>query len=75
MHSGQNILGCYFPESFLQSGQYFLSLLIVKNKKRAIFIERDILNFIVVDAKREIGTYMGKEPGSIRPRFEWRKLN
>ncbi|MDU8885486.1 ABC transporter ATP-binding protein [Yeosuana sp. MJ-SS3] len=73
--NGQNILACYFPESFLQSGQYFLSLFIVENKKRAIFIERDILNFVVVDSGREIGTYMGREPGSIRPRFEWRKLN
>ena len=75
LNTGLNKLSCYFPESFLQSGQYFLSLFIIKNKKKAIFIERDILNFVVVDASREIGVYMGREPGYIRPQFEWEKRN
>lgn len=68
---GHNILTCYFPEGFLQSGQYFLSFFIVENKKRAIFIEKDILSFVVVEAGREIGVYMGREPGYIKPKFHW----
>jgi len=72
---GLNILACYIPKGFLQSGQYFLSLFFVEDKRSAIFIEKDILSFVVVDAQREIGTYMGKEPGYIRPNFLWKKLN
>jgi lipopolysaccharide transport system ATP-binding protein len=75
LKTGLNILNCYFPEEFLQSGQYFLSLFIVENKKSAIFIERDILSFVVVDAGRELGVYMGREPGYISPKFEWEHNN
>lgn len=72
---GANIFGCYIPKGFLQSGQYFLSLFIIEDKRKAIFIEKDILSFVVVNAQREIGVYMGKEPGYIRPKFNWKKLN
>ncbi len=75
LQTGLNILCCYFPKGFLQSGQYFLSLLVVENKKRAIFIERDLISFIVVDAGRELGVYMGREPGYIRPIFNWKRLS
>ncbi|MCB0447368.1 MAG: ATP-binding cassette domain-containing protein [Gelidibacter sp.] len=75
LKTGLNSLSCFFPESFLQSGQYFLSLFIVENKKSAVFIERDILSFVVVDAGRELGVFMGREPGYIRPKFEWKHNN
>ncbi|RNC86873.1 MAG: ABC transporter ATP-binding protein [Winogradskyella sp.] len=68
---GNNVLKCVIPKMFLQSGQYFLSLLIVKNKKHAAFVGRDILSFTVVDSSRELGAYMGREPGYIRPNFNW----
>lgn len=71
LKNGLNNLHCYFPKGFLQAGQYFLSLFIVKDKSHAIFIEKDIISFIVINGKRDIGVYMGKEPGSIRPKFEW----
>jgi lipopolysaccharide transport system ATP-binding protein len=66
-----NILTCFIPKSFLQPGQYFLSLFIVEDKRKAIFVEKDILSFTIINAQREIGVYMGKEPGSIRPAFKW----
>ena len=71
LRKGPNTLICTFPEGFLQSGQYFLSFLLVKDKKRAVLVERDILSFVIVDAGRELGTYMGREPGYIRPQFKW----
>ena len=74
LETGFNNLFCYFPKGFLQSGQYFLSLFIVENKKRALFIEKDILSFIIIDAGREIGVYMGREPGYVRPQFEWKNI-
>ena len=43
-------------------------------KVEAIFVEKDIFRFSVVDAERELGVYMGREPGYIKPQFEWSKL-
>ncbi|WP_375234780.1 ABC transporter ATP-binding protein [Winogradskyella sp.] len=71
LNSDENILQCIIPARFLQSGQYFLSLIVVKDKKHAAFVERDIISFTVVDSSREIGGYMGREPGYIRPNFNW----
>lgn len=69
--NGVNHLICEFPASFFQSGQYSLSLFIVEDKRRSIFVEKDIISFTVVDGGREIGVYMGREPGYIKPQFEW----
>ena len=74
LKKGDNVLVCTFPASFLQSGQYFLSLFVVEDKRQAIFIEKDILAFTVVDGGRELGVYMGREPGYIKPVFDWQNL-
>ncbi|MBJ6367886.1 ABC transporter ATP-binding protein [Snuella sedimenti] len=71
LRTGRNLLSCYFPNGFLQSGQYFLSLYIVEDRHHAIFIEKDIYSFVVVDAPRRLGVYMGREPGYIKPQFTW----
>ncbi|SHG59321.1 ABC transporter ATP-binding protein [Flavobacterium johnsoniae] len=68
---GRNELTCIFPASFFQSGQYFLSFFFVKDKREAIFIEKDILAFTIVDGGRDFGVYMGREPGYIKPQFNW----
>jgi lipopolysaccharide transport system ATP-binding protein len=73
-YEGKNKIVCTFPNKFLQSGNYFLSLYVVEDRKSAILIERDILSFSVVDGERDLGVYMGREPGSIRPAFKWSNL-
>ena len=35
------------------------------------YLETDIFHFSIVDGIREIGTYMGREPGYIKPKFKW----
>lgn len=72
LHTGLNHLECVFPRSFFQPGQYFLSFYCIQDRRSAVFIEKDILSFTVVDAGRELGVYMGKEPGFIRPKFNWK---
>ena len=71
LKNGVNNVKCLFPASFFQSGQYFLSLFIIKDKREAIFVEKDIMAFTVVNGGRELGVYMGREPGYIRPQFKW----
>jgi lipopolysaccharide transport system ATP-binding protein len=71
---GENKIICKFPADFLQSGVYSLALFIVKDKREALFIEKDILTFTIVDGDRELGVYMGREPGFVKPQFEWRKI-
>ncbi|MCD9575263.1 ABC transporter ATP-binding protein [Flavobacterium soyae] len=71
LNYGKNELVCIFPASFFQSGQYFLSLFFVKDRREAIFIENDIMSFTIVDGSRDLGVYMGREPGYIKPKFEW----
>ena len=71
LKSGLNKVSCRFPASFFQSGQYFLSFFIVEDRRKSIFVEKDIISFTIVDGEREIGVYMGREPGYIKPQFEW----
>ncbi len=71
----KNRLICFFPESFFQAGSYFLSFYLVYNKQKAILIEKDLFSFTIVNGKRDMGVYMGKEPGFIRPQFKWIELN
>jgi lipopolysaccharide transport system ATP-binding protein len=71
---GNNRLCCEIPAYFFQSGNYSLCLFVVKDKRAAVFIEKDIFRFTVVDGGRDLGVYMGREPGYIRPQFKWSKL-
>jgi lipopolysaccharide transport system ATP-binding protein len=71
---GINKIACEFPASFFQAGQYFLSFFLIKDKREAIFLKKDILSFTVTNSQRKIGQYMGREPGFIRPQFNWKKL-
>jgi lipopolysaccharide transport system ATP-binding protein len=71
LKTGINKLTCVFPENFFQSGNYSLSLFVVVDKRTAIYIENDIFIFTVVDRARELGVFMGREPGYIKPQFTW----
>ncbi|SMC40670.1 ABC transporter ATP-binding protein [Moheibacter sediminis] len=68
---GENSLTCKFPKKFFQSGNYYLSFFLVQDKKQAVLIEKDLVSFTVVDGMRDVGIYMGREPGFIRPQFNW----
>ena len=71
LKKGVNKLTCMFPNNFFQSGNYSLSIFFVEDKRSAIFIEKDIFIFTVVDRARELGVFMGREPGYIKPQFNW----
>ncbi|WP_136669272.1 polysaccharide ABC transporter ATP-binding protein [Flavobacterium sp. H122] len=71
LKQGSNTVKCIFPANFFQSGNFYLSLFIVEDKKKSIFSEKDVLAFTVTDGGRELGVYMGREPGYVKPKFKW----
>ena len=71
LETGRNILSCCFPKSFFQPGQYFLSFFLVQDRRKVILVEKNILTFTVINAARNLGGYMGREPGYIKPNFNW----
>ncbi|MFN8245314.1 MAG: ABC transporter ATP-binding protein [Ferruginibacter sp.] len=71
LHTGTNRLQCMIPGHFFNTGLFYISLLIVQDKKQVIHLEKDILSFTVNDKAHEMGRWMGREPGYIRPLFHW----
>lgn len=72
LHQGINNLTCIFPSEFFQSGSYYLSLFVVLDKRASVFVEKEIFHFNIVDRIRDLGVFMGREPGYIRPNFNWK---
>jgi lipopolysaccharide transport system ATP-binding protein len=72
LRKGENRISCIFPANFFQSGNFSLAIFIVEDSKSLIFTERDIITFTVVNGQRKPGVYMGREPGYIRPQFNWK---
>jgi lipopolysaccharide transport system ATP-binding protein len=72
MSPGENHLVCSFPKGFFNSGTFYLTLFIISDKTNGALIERAVISFTVVDGSREMGVYMGREPGYIKPAFHWK---
>lgn len=62
---------CRIPANFLNWGSYAIDLLFVVDRKEPIVVEYDIVSFVISNKANEIGTYMGKEPGDITPKFDF----
>lgn len=71
LKEGLNQLKCKLPKGFLNIGTYFMSLYIIQDKKRTVFVEKDIISFQVTHGNRGLGAWTGKEPGFVKPQFEW----
>jgi lipopolysaccharide transport system ATP-binding protein len=69
--NGENNLICKLPKGFLNIGSYHLDAYLIKNGFETVFVEKDIISFHVQEGERPIGSWMGKEPGLIKPNFEW----
>lgn len=71
LKKGLNKIKCTLPEGFLNIGTYYMSAYVIENSKKTIFSEKDIMSFSIQEGERPIGSWMGKEPGFIKPRFDW----
>ena len=74
LRKGNNHLVCSFPKGFLNIGNYYLDLYIIEDAKRSVFHEPDIMAFTIQEGPRPLGGWMGKEPGFIKPIFDWVNL-
>ncbi|QBZ97888.1 ABC transporter ATP-binding protein [Flavobacterium sangjuense] len=74
LKQGLNHIKCKMPKGFLNIGSYYLSLFVIEDAKSVLFLEKDILPFTIQEGERPIGSWMGKEPGFIKPIFDW-KIN
>ena len=71
LKEGLNKIKCTLPEGFLNIGTYYLSFYIIEDAKSSLFVEKDILAFTIQEGERPIGSWMGREPGFIKPKFDW----
>ena len=71
LRKGMNSIKCKLPKGFLNIGSYYLSFFVIEDAKSVLFLEKDILSFNIQEGERPIGSWMGKEPGFIKPIFDW----
>ena len=62
---------CEIPANFFNAGRFSLDLFIVKDKREVLYQENDFLEFTMNNKMIELGSYMGNEPGSLHPLFNW----
>jgi hypothetical protein len=55
----------------LNSGGYYLKLLVVKNGNKVTYTHESLASFTVVDIAERKGSWMGREPGVVQLLLEW----
>ena len=69
---GRHKVLCEIPPGFLNVGEYYLSLFIINKSLKTVHREDNINIFNVDFGQHPIGSWMGKEPGFIKPLFNWK---
>ncbi len=69
---GENALKWEIPQKLLLEDDYSLDLFIVLNKKNVIFHEPDMMKFNIEAEQKQIGDYLGKNPGLLNLDFNWK---
>ena len=72
-NKGEYVQTCIIPKNFLNWGNYSIDFMAFKqeNHIEAIGVENDIISFTLANKLLEIGSYMGREPGDVTPKFEF----
>jgi len=59
------------PKNFFNENVFFLDIK-ASNNKKIIYMQEDIVAFSVIQESKELGSWMGKSKGPIKPDFEWK---
>ena len=62
---------CHIPANTLNWGSYGVDLFVVRNRSQAFMVEDDVVTFTLANRELSIGSWMGREPGDLTPRFEY----
>ena len=68
---GEYVQICRIPTSFLNWGNYMVDMFVVKDRSRAILIENDVISFTLANRQSALGSWMGREPGDVTPKFDY----
>jgi lipopolysaccharide transport system ATP-binding protein len=73
--TGTGVSKMIVPEGFFNEGIYLIELMIINysdsNGYETYYHEQEFLQIEILQEKRTIGSWMGKEVGQIRHTFEW----
>lgn len=58
-----------FPAFLMNSGRYFVKFLFAENQQYIVYNSDFLLNFEMQNISYNTGTYLGRTPGVIKPRF------
>lgn len=64
---------CDIPANFMNFGNYSIDFYVVKDRSKALLIEEDIISFTISNKANALGGWMGREPGDVRPSFEYQE--
>lgn len=65
---------CCIPADFFNWGRISLDLFVVENQSQVLLVESDIASFTLSNKAQSLGSWMGKEPGAICPKFEYKEI-
>ena len=68
---GEYVQTCIIPANFMNWGNYALDIYVVENMAHPFLKEMDVLTFTLNSRMHALGSYMGKEPGDITPKFDF----
>ncbi len=61
-----------FDSDFFNSGDFYVNLLFVKNRKEVVLRLDDIISFVVLDREKDLGTWMGKSSAPLKINLDWK---
>lgn len=71
--AGEYLQTCIFPANFFNWGNFAIDFMAFEqtNTINCLADESDIISFVISNRQVALGSYMGKEPGDVTPRFDF----
>ena len=48
-----------------------VDMFLVRDKSRAFYVDNDAVSFTLSNKQASLGSWMGREPGDVRPQFDY----
>jgi lipopolysaccharide transport system ATP-binding protein len=71
IEEGRQYVTCHIPANFFNTGTYYINLLVVENRKTLLHMEQDISSITLIDSQLELGKWMSRTAGFLKPLFKW----